>query len=93
MRVWTELGLGTREAPVYPGVPTFDFGRLSFSCFEYPKSQIFNRGRRLPSSRVFCEHRQQHAHEVQPNVDATETKLCSSVPTSSLISRLTMPIL
>ena len=78
---------------MYPGVPTFDFGRLSFSCFEYPKSQIFNRGRRLPSRRVFCGCRRRHAYLVQPNVNATETKLCSRMPTSSLISRFTMPIL
>jgi len=67
----------TREAPVYPGVPTFDFGKLSFSCFEYPKSQIFNRGRRLPSRRVFCECRRQHVSKCSDAADAMQTKLCS----------------
>ena len=65
-------------SPVYPGVPTFDFGRLSFSFLEYPKSQIFSSGRRPPSSNVFsslmsrfttpiCDN--QHHFELQRNED------------------------
>ena len=39
---------------MYAGVPTVLFGSLSMNAFfEYPKSQIFNRGTASPSSSVF----------------------------------------
>ena len=41
------------DTPVYPGVPTFDFGRLSWSLLQYPKSVIFTSGLGLPSRSVF----------------------------------------